>query len=431
MSFLNRPTPGPYFAPAERNRAPRLSCSPSKRPGKLGLGTVLLLLLLSFCSFSPAAAQPGFSGAPDDTGFNFRVYPADVWGPRSGPGIGLGVVGHNLARRHDQWLLTAAPARYEQVATAAFASANPRRATRYVLVDSRALHTDRQWYGPPEQRTVLERTELRTRIRVGRALFQRTVLIQPHVTLSHQSVDAVNQPANGPDRINAALPAPGIHQTGLRAGVEFQFDTRDRPVLATQGFLLQAKWDRYVPLEGADLQFDQVDLDAYGYLPLGGGHRFVPRLSLTLTRTRSDVPVPVFELPTLGGSRVPGWARGRFVDSDRLIGSVLYRFPLFRYEKLAAVEGHLGGHLASVYGNLSDQFTTSVSFEENPRLNSSDRPLRPAASAGIRFAVPLRPHVSLDLAVGMSPEGATAVRLSFVRSLQSLRFPHHTSDNLR
>jgi hypothetical protein len=338
---------------------------------------------------------------------------------------------HGLARRHDQWLLTAAPALREQVATASFASANPQTAPRYVLTNVRGLHTNADWIGPADRRTVLKRSALRGHLRVGQHLLGRRLLLQPHLTLAHHRIDAVDLPAGGPSSSAPVLPTAGRSQTGVRTGVDVRFDMRDQPQVPTRGLLLQGTWDRYVPLDGADVYFDQFDIDAYGYVPLGGAHRLATRASMTLTRSRSDVPVPVYLLPTVGGAVVPGWSRGRFVGPDRLLASTLYRFPLLHYDRLVTIGGHVGVHLAGVYDRVEDQFVADISFRDNAPLGTSSRPLRPSASVGLRFAMPRRDHVSLELAVGVSPEGISAVRFSFDRALQTLRPPHHTSDNLR
>lgn len=393
-------------------------------------GVALLLICLRAVLSVPAAAQPSFPGVSDSPSLNLRVYPADFWTPRVGPGVGAGFVAHNLARRGDQWLVSAAPARDEQVATVSFASANPEQARQYVLAGVRALHTNEDWLGESVRRTVLERSALRGRVRAGQTFLNQRLLLQPHLTVSHHSIDAVNRPANR-QSLSAVLPTPGSEQTGLRIGTDLRFDTRDAAALPTRGLLLQGTWDRYVSLNDTDLDFDQVDLDAYGYVPLGGVHRLATRLSTTVTHSRGDAPVPVYMLPIVGGAVVPGWTRGRFVGSDRLLASTLYRFPLLHYEKLATIEGHVGVHLAGSYDDLDDQFEATVSFEDDPVRSGSTRPLRPSASAGLRFAMPRRDHAAIELAVGVSPEGASVVRLSFTRSLLTLRPSHHRSVNLR
>ncbi len=385
-----------------------------------GLFLIGLLLLL----VPPVQAQVDFPGTPDHRRVNVRVYPTDVWGPRVGPGIGAGMVVHNLARSNDQWLVTAAPARYEQTGTVSFASANPHRARRYVLVDARALHTDREWIGA----STFRRSALRGRLRVGQHLLGRRLLVQPHLELLSSTVSTVETREGR----SASVPSPLLEtdHTGLRTGIDLRLDTRERRIRTRRGVLLQGTWDRYVPVDGSALQFDQVDLDAHGFVPLGGLHRLVVQVRTTLTQAQSDTPIPPYMLPTVGGSVVPGWPRGHFVGADRVLGSLLYRIPLFQIGDQAIVEGHVGPHLAAVYETLGDQFSASIRTDDAPLAND-DRPLRPSASVGLHLSVPFRPRAFVDLAVGISPEGVSAAQVSFTRNLQSLRRPHHTADPVR
>lgn len=378
------------------------------------------LLLLG----SPAQAQVDFPGSPDERGVNFRVYPTDVWGPRTGLGVGLGMVAHNLARTNDQWLVTAAPARHEQVGTVAFASADPKRAQRYVLVDGRALHTDREWLGP----RTFQRSAIRGRLRVGQSLLDRRLLVQPHLTFLSSTVSGV-ETRDSRSSVSASS-AFVADRTGLRTGIALRFDTRGGLPRHQRGLRLQGTWDRYLPADGSALRFDQVDLDASGVLPLSGLHRLVLRLRATTTQSRSDTPVPPYMLPTVSASVVPGWPRGHRVGSDRLLGSLLYYIPLLQIAGDAVLEGHVGPHLAAVYQDLGDQFSPSIRFDEASPEEEA-RSLRPSASVGLRFAVPFRNRATVDLAVGISPEGISAARVSFSRSLQSLHSTHHTADPIR
>jgi hypothetical protein len=127
----------------------------------------------------------------------------------------------------------------------------------------------------------------------------------------------------------------------------------------------------------------------------------------------------------LGGSQVPGWDRHRFVDSGRLIGSVLYRFPLARPFNVIRLDGHLGVHAASVYDDVFSDAAFDLTFEESPNLDPSSAPLRPAASIGTHISLLFRELPALDLAVGLSPEGVTAVRFTLSQDLQALRPSHH------
>ncbi|MFB6271288.1 MAG: hypothetical protein ABEL51_00180 [Salinibacter sp.] len=406
------------------------------------IGRMLVgLFLLAACARPHAAgAQPAFPGAPDELSLNLRLYPLDTWSPRVGVGMGAGLVIHHLGRRHAQGLLTVAPARHEQVATLAWASANPKRARRYVLVNARGLHTNRDWFyglGPRSSegaRQSIERSALQMRVRAGRHFLNRRLLVQPHLGLSAHRVDRVPTPG-----ASALTPRSQRHlrqlaseqigplsptQTGLRIGVELQYDTRSATDPPSLGVILDAGWSRYVGVSSF-LHYDRFEAGASGVFPLGGTHRLVGHLSLAHVAARGRAAVPYYLRPTLDGPLVPGWAQHRFVDSDRLIGSLLYRFPIAQPFGLAQLEGHLGAHAASVYDDVFADAALEVSFAESVSSGSSTVPLRPAASLGLHLNPTFRQTPSLDLALGVSPEGVTAVRFTLTRDLQALRQPHH------
>ncbi|PSQ97262.1 MAG: hypothetical protein BRD55_02975 [Bacteroidetes bacterium SW_9_63_38] len=393
-----------------------------ERPSRTALGLFLIGTL--GIGLQPVYGQGGFPGASDDEqAVNVRVYPEDFWGPRVGVGAGVGVVGHNLARPYDQWLVTVAPARHEQAGTISFASADPHRARRSLLVDARVLHSDRDWTGP----WTLTRSAVRTRVRGGQTFFNRRLLVQPHATAMFTEVSGIDDRDgfSAAQRTATQSPAEDAY-TGLRTGLSLRYDSRGGVSRRARGVRLQGTWDHYLPLDGPALQFDQFDLDAYGTLLLYERHRLALRLHATLTT--GDRP-PLHMQPTLSGTVVPGWKRAQFVGPDRLLGSLLYRFPLWSPARLPVIEGHLGGHLANVYRDLPTEFSPTVSSAET--VSAVDPPLRPSASAGLRIAVPFRPRLTLDLAIGGSPDGVTATTVSFSRRLQSVRRPHHSADPVR
>jgi len=390
-----------------------------------------------------ATAQPKFPGSGSNLNANLRVYPLDVWGPRAGAGAAAGLVVNNLGRQHAQWLLTAAPAAHEQVGTFSFDSANPRRARRYVSVHTRALHTDRLWFyglGPASRsssRLAFDHTAVRTHLQAGQAVLGQRLRLQPHATLQYHRITDIDGTSvlRPPSAAHLARLQPGRdpgrEQIGVRLGASVQLDTRDDARRPTEGLLLQGIWDHYVSLDDSGLDFDQLDLNAYGYVPLGGAHRLALQGRLAVTFERDDVPVPFYQLPTLDGSLVPGWNRSRFVGADRLITSALYRFPLFDVSGLVRFEGHLGIHAASVYDDIGDQFEASLSFDDPLPAQETTFPLRPAISAGLQFGLPLRTRTLVELALGGSPEGVSGVRLTFSRDLSLTRPPHHTSRSQR
>lgn len=403
----------------------------STRTGSEATWRIVLLLLVGLSPLTSALGQAEFRGAPDDFGVNVRVYPSDIYSPRVGPGIGLGLVAHNLARANDRWLVTAAPALHEQVGTLSFASANPQTAQRYVLADIRALHTDRDWvFGRGAHRFVLERTSWHGRTRFGHAFLNDHLLLQPQILFSTHRIDDLHPQSTGPDSVHAGVPTRGSRQTGLRPGIGLEVDTRNSVHRSTRGILLQGTWRYYHSLNGTQLRYHQFEGNVYANVPLGGVHRLALRVSSLVTQPQGNDSIPVYMRPRLGASHVPGLGRNQFVGLDRLIGSALYRFPVTNFYGLAAIEGHIGIHLAGIYDDLGSQFERTVSFDAPANPQEKKRSLRPAASTGVRFFIPSRERASIELAVGISPYGLSAVHFTFSQSLQAIRPPHHDLSHL-
>ena len=414
----------------------------STRPIRRGLAASLLIACgLLGASVAPVLAQAPFPGAPDKPSLNLRFYLGDIWSSRVGAGFGAGLVFHHLGRHNAQGLMTVAPARHEQVATAAWASSNPNLAQQYVLVSARGFHSNRDWFfglGPNsslDDRQSIERSAVQTRIRAGHHFLNRRLLIQPRLGVSLHQVDRVPTPsAPGLDpesnRHLQQLASKKIgplepEHTGLRVGVDVQYDTRPQRPPRNRGLLVEGGWSRYFSVSSSFVRYDRFDAGVFGFLPLGGIHHLVGRLSLAHTEAQGRASVPYFLRPTLGGSLVPGWSQHRFVDADRLISSVLYRFPIAEPFAILQLDGHLGLHAASVYDDVFSQAALDLTFEESLDPARSSVPLRPAASLGVRLGLSFRHASSLEFTLGLSPEGITAIHFTLNHDLQALRPPHH------
>lgn len=405
---------------------------------------VVALMLVGVGGLQSGQAQGSFPGSGSDLNANLRVYPLDTWGPRVGPGMGAGVVVHNLGRRHAQWLVTAAPALHEQVATVSFASANPDRAQQYVIASARGLHTDRRWFyglGPAasnDARLSFRQKTGRAQLGIGQTFWDRRVHVRPHLTLQHiRTTGFTGDPAalslrseQHVELLRGSGP-PGARQTGVRAGMMVQFETRPSDDSARPNLTMQGEWDRYLDLSGVPLAFDQLDLKALVSIPVTNQHRLRLRTSLVRTWSRDRAPVPFYQRPTLDGSVVPGWARSRFVGNDRLTATARYEFPLVDTPPVFSLDGHLGIHAAGIYDDLPAQFAPAISFDHTLSSEASTYPLRPSASVGLQLRMPMRPRTAVDVALGVSPEGLSAVRLTIDRPLSLVGPPHHTSRSLR
>ena len=395
----------------------------------------------------PDTTKPDRTVAPaaDTVWTNLRLYPLAAWGPRAGVGGGAGLVIHNVGRAGSLVLLTAAPARHDQSATLTLSSTDDLRgASRFAVLDARARHTDRLWFygrgpaAPDDQRAALDLSSWNVRLRTGLRRWQDRLLVQPRLRVVQYRLDEIrNRPAEASSRLTAPLNALdgsraggglAFPLTGAAAGADLLVDTRDPPPSPVRGVFLRASAERFTGFGSDAPTFDRFGAEAAGWIPLGGRHRVGLSAEAQWTEPRSGADVPFFLQSTLDGRRLPGYARQRFVANDRFSMHLLYRFPVFTYGTLFAVEGHAGLHAGSVYTDLFDQFEASVSFDPisaDPGEPPSPAPLRPAASVGLQAGPIFRAGARVDLAVGVSPEGVSGVRFTVTQPLLRLRQPHH------
>jgi len=404
----------------------------------MGLCLIAALAAPAFGEGTPSVRPaPDSPSSRDSVWVNLRPYPLAFWGPRTGPGIGAGLVVHNVGVPGSQLLLTAAPTLHDQSATLTLSTTGRLdKAQRFGLVDARVRHTDRYWLygiGPRsdvDTRATLEFTTGLVRVRYGEWLLNRHILLQPSLRLEQtRFVGTVESPSS------AALTPPIAELsnlpstlTGVVPGMEVALDTRDFQIAPTRGVLARLSVERYLELDATDLSFDRGSFEVAGWIPLSGRHRLGLRGSVAFTEQRSGAALPFYQLAMLDGRIVPGLNRYRFVGNDRMTLSTLYFFPIFNLEKILSIEGKVGVHAASVYDDLGDQFEPSLSFDRSiADADEGDRtvPLRPAASMGIYLGPRFRAAPHVELAVGVSPEGVSGVRFRFVQPLTPLHAPHH------
>ena len=426
----------------------RLPSSPHF-PIRLARWLVGVVLIAALAPTAAAQGLPPASPAPDrspdpsldrdSVWVNFRPYPLSFWGPRTGPGIGAGLVVHNAGFPGSQILLTAAPTWHDQSATLTLSTTGRLdNAQRFGLIDARVRHTNRQWLygiGPRsdvDTRATLEFTSGLIRLRYGEWLLNRRLLVQPSLRIEQtRFVGAIDVPASSASPLSqhldglAALPST---LTGVVPGLTVAFDTRDFSMAPTRGLLTRLSIERYLELDRTDLTFDRGSIEVAGWIPIHDKHRIALRGTAAFTEQRSGGLLPFYQLASLDGTTVPGLDRHRFVGNDRLTLSTLYLFPVYNLENIFSIEGHVGVHAASVYDDLADQFEPAVSFEgsiDAPSEGDGTVPLRPAASVGVYLGPRFRAAPHVELALGISPEGVSGVRFRFVQPLTPLHAPHH------
>lgn len=414
----------------------------------------LLILMALVLTTSPVAAQ---SDAPTSVDVQPRIYPFALWGPQSGLGFGAGLSVRNLGWDGSHMLLTAKPAAHWGRYTLGFATHNPHTAPHYGLLDLRYEKNGRYWFhgvGPAsssENRISANVEAASVRLRLGYRPGNGPLVIQPTLGLSRHTFHGIKEGLEqgspfwrldyrSRSSISLARSVPGEpnrsnHRTGIVGGLQVAFDIRDRAHLPTRGVLLELTGKRYVGLDDLDLRFNRYKADAYTFLPLAPHHVLTARASLTVTRSRSVLgrqtsTLPFYLLPRLGAREVPGFDRHRYFDNDRLIFSLGYRFPLFRFRDLVIVSGELAGHAANVYEDVFEQAAYTLDDRESSlQARSSYRPpdekypLQEAGSVGLYVAPLFRDDLFFEAAVGLSADGVSVVQFKMVQSFRALRAP--------
>jgi outer membrane protein assembly factor BamA len=182
-------------------------------------------------------------------------------------------------------------------------------------------------------------------------------------------------------------------QTSAGGSAAFEWNTRDNPINASNGWLAAATYRAFFKgLFGGDSTWQELLVDVRHFIPLGNRYR---TLAFWLY---SDSVVhgvaPYFDLPAIGmdtyGRTGRGYAEGRFRGTAMVYGEVEYRQPLRR--------DHLIGMV--VFANTS----TFSDRDSGERLGDS---FAPAAGAGLRvlFSKRSRANLCVDYGVGRQSHG--------------------------
>ncbi|MFO8231698.1 MAG: hypothetical protein R6U20_03445 [Longimonas sp.] len=397
--------------------------------------------------YPPVHAQSAEEDADEEAAsvwVNPRPYPANFWGPRTGIGLGAGLSVHNLGRDGSRGLVTALVGRYQQVGTVAWTPQWSHRKPGFTVLEGRAFHTKRDWFygvGPfphDDTRLELHRTQLRGGVR-GRYLPFGTDALRLHAQV-HVVHDRLYDQQNDDDdafrqldaRSQLYLQAFGRTRTGdvrtrsltgVRPQLGLSYDTRDREHGPRRGLLVHGQTGRYLDVEGG-ASFWTHEADLAGHVPLAAAHTIDLTAHARIARSTTDQPIPPMYLSALDAFRMPGVARGRFADRDRVLLGARYRVLWRNLANMVTVEPYVGGHAGAVYTDVFEQGTLDATIERTPRP-TTNVPLRLSAHVGLRIAPRFRDSTWIDMAVGLGPDGVTGVRLAFTPTFHHRRPDHH------
>ena len=165
-------------------------------------------------------------------------------------------------------------------------------------------------------------------------------------------------------------------QGGLSSGVGYRvaWDSRQNPLNAKQGALIQWQQIGFSPILGSDFTFLQTMLEARTYLPLREGHTLA--FQGIGWFTAGDPPFRMMHL--LGGNqRMRGYYQGRFRDKQYIMAQVEYR---------AHIWWRLG---AAAFAGIGNVAPTLAGF--------GDSPWKPTLGAGLRVLTDKEEDINLRI----------------------------------
>lgn len=127
---------------------------------------------------------------------------------------------------------------------------------------------------------------------------------------------------------------PGL-QTRLKtgtAGFKFELDSRDVPGRARRGWQIEVTGSLANQFGGDRFRYWSFSADVKRVVHLFYSRTMVLRVMAQRVRPFSGKSVPFYQLSELGQREsIRGFTRGRFRDSDLLLASVEYRYPIWHY----------------------------------------------------------------------------------------------------
>ncbi len=126
---------------------------------------------------------------------------------------------------------------------------------------------------------------------------------------------------------------PGLEEESSMARIElsFQYDGKNRAFRPSAGVEAELHGGVTTELKDNDFGFSTIGGDIRKYVHIRNDRILVFRLAATFVDPVSDRQVPFYSLSELGRTNtIRGFRRGRFRDRDMVLGSIEYRYPVWR-----------------------------------------------------------------------------------------------------
>lgn len=147
-----------------------------------------------------------------------------------------------------------------------------------------------------------------------------------------------NQPGPGRDDTSPAtgqlfpgLPGSRDEITMTRFTLGMYYDGRNRPIRPSSGFEIEVRGRVEQQVNKSDFGYTMGFADITRYVHLFRDRTLVFRVGARFSDATSDRQIPFYGLSSLGATEtIRGFQRGRFRDNDLVLGSIEYRYPVWR-----------------------------------------------------------------------------------------------------
>jgi hypothetical protein len=160
---------------------------------------------------------------------------------------------------------------------------------------------------------------------------------------------------------------PGLDEefTVTRATLALYYNGKNREVRPTGGWEVEARGRIDQEIAGDNFAYTFAFLDVIKYAEIFRERTLFLRFALQFSDPLNDKQMPFYRLSELGSDEtIRGFERGRFQDFDAVLGTVEYRYPIWRtIDALLFVDaGQVQQDIFKDFGSADTQFTFGGGF---------------------------------------------------------------------
>lgn len=373
--------------------------------------------------------------------YTVLVDPFALYSRTFGFGIAAHFTAYNFLWPGSRWRVSARPSERRGIYQLSLRTHDRASSNVYGLVHGTYYTTSAYRYQGIGQSTlldnlvVIDRDYIDAVARVGIEFMDDHLTIQPMVAYQWNRAEAgdegidstfVNLDLRSQEALLYAIgyPVPGyqdpsnIHQ-GIRFGIDFALDYRDRRAYPLSGVIFRGGWEHYQSVTDQDVAFERFDASVAGFWNVTASHVAALRILAQKIEDSGDDPIPFYMMPYLDFHTLGGFRNQRHINADLLAANLEYRWPLINLVDLYQASAFLQAGVGAVYDDLFDDFEFDLTFSRDPVEGSNA--LRPGFGLGLRVSGLESEIDYIQWMLGFGPEGITLMSFHFVFEIGGIR----------